>query len=237
MTAALKIEGPKIGTHDPKVGAMANRLIDLFVRNGNQDDGDNWGVVEEILNFATEASQRIAAQRQRIAYLESLSTTDELTGLANRRGLLQHLYRTISRVRRHREKALVGFFDLDDLKRVNDTYGHEAGDAVLLHLAGLLKKNIRSSDFAARVGGDEFVVILERAGLRSGGARLGVIRDLIESHPARYRGVSIPVRVSLGSAELDGDTGVNEILAAADDSMYADKDARKRARRRFQRAG
>lgn len=192
-----------------------------------QDQGEGWQLVERILSYAVEAEQEISEQHARIGYLESLATTDELTGLGNRRSLFQKLYRTLSHAQRHRSTGLVGYFDLDDFKLVNDTYGHEAGDAVLRHTAAMVANSIRTADFAARLGGDEFVIVLECKDLAAVGERLHQMRRRIESVPAVYRGVTIPIRMSLGIISFDLDSSVNEILSGADDAMYCDKRQRK----------
>ncbi len=100
----------------------------------------------------------IAVARERIA---SLAYSDPLTGLANRTSLMPALDQAVQRARRRNAKLAVIFLDLDGFKQINDAYGHDAGDALLIELAGRLRDNRRASDLVARLGGDEFLVVLE----------------------------------------------------------------------------
>ena len=100
----------------------------------------------------------IALARERIA---SLAYSDPLTGLANRTSLMPALDQAVQRARRKNSKLAVVFLDLDGFKEINDVYGHDAGDALLIELAGRLRDNLRASDLIARLGGDEFLVVLE----------------------------------------------------------------------------
>ena len=100
----------------------------------------------------------IALARERIA---SLAYSDPLTGLANRTSLMPALEQAVQRARRTNSKLAVVFLDLDGFKEINDAYGHDAGDALLVELAGRLRDNLRASDLIARLGGDEFLVVLE----------------------------------------------------------------------------
>ncbi|MGQ0547218.1 MAG: diguanylate cyclase domain-containing protein, partial [Betaproteobacteria bacterium] len=100
----------------------------------------------------------IATARERIA---SLAYSDPLTGLANRASLVPSLEQAVQRARRRNGKLAVVFLDLDGFKETNDLYGHDAGDALLVELAGRLRQHLRSSDLIARLGGDEFLVVLE----------------------------------------------------------------------------
>ncbi|HEV3009183.1 MAG TPA: diguanylate cyclase, partial [Burkholderiales bacterium] len=100
----------------------------------------------------------IALARERIA---SLAYSDPLTGLANRTSLMPALEQAVQRARRKNSKLAVVFLDLDGFKQINDAYGHDAGDALLIELAGRLRDNLRASDLIARLGGDEFLVVLE----------------------------------------------------------------------------
>jgi len=135
-------------------------------------------------------------------HIEAMSQTDGLTGLANQRYFSRRLDEEIQRARRyHRTLALI-FFDMDELKVINDTYGHQAGDALLRQMGEILRKNIRSIDIIARYGGDEFCIIMPEAD-RSMCTRF---MERLKNDVARNRftvdGISVPLTctVSLGGA-------------------------------------
>jgi diguanylate cyclase (GGDEF)-like protein len=155
-----------------------------------------------------------------------LSITDGLTGLSNRRHFELTAAIELQRARRFGEPFGVALVDLDELKAVNDRHGHQAGDAVLVELARRLTEATRDVDLVARIGGDEFVVLLpntDAAGTRT------VARKLIgrvNAPPFLVDGAEYCVTVSIGLASYpeSGDT-VNELLAAADAALYRAKAA------------
>src|SRR5690606_9610578 len=107
------------------------------------------------------ANLKIAEQEERIALLEKQVTMDELTGLLNRRGFFDTFDREIDRTNRgHSQGGLLVLIDLDNFKMINDTYGHQAGDAALKLVAKTLVTESRRMDACARLGGDEFIVLL-----------------------------------------------------------------------------
>ena len=211
---------------NPKVDRLAHRLMLSAGREGAELLGNSWTLIEEVLAFAAEAEQRITSQQNRIHHLESLSMTDELTGLANLRGLKRFLRRAIANARRYDEYGVVGYIDLDDFKEINDRHSHAAGDRLLRHVAGILKAKIRITDMAARIGGDEFAVVLSRSDWGHGAARLVDFQQAINSQPVEIYGKRIPVRASMGIAPFGPTSNIKQLLGFADEAMYADKRAR-----------
>ncbi|MEM9750242.1 MAG: GGDEF domain-containing protein [Pseudomonadota bacterium] len=209
--------------HNPVVGRLA-RQLEASLGAGRRDlDRSSLKVVERMLEFAAEAEQRIIEQSQRISYLEALSITDELTGLLNRRGFYDVLERTLANARRHKEHGVLVYVDLDGFKSINDTYGHEAGDAVLQRAAEILKANTRDTDYLARLGGDEFAALLVRGNQRSLSIRLLYLSDVLNASEVDFNGVSLPVRGSVGAAPYDPDTSVEALMREADAAMYRAK--------------
>lgn len=152
-----------------------------------------------------------------------VALVDTLTGLATRALLLDRLAQALFRARRRLKLVAVMFLDLDGFKNVNDTYGHEAGDAVLVEVAARVRRVVRPSDTVARIGGDEFVVVCED--LR-GESDLALIVDRLHSTLAgayALRDAVVAVGVSIGATLTDGSVGVEDVLHEADSLMYQAK--------------
>lgn len=222
---------PTIGLIDPGanpyVGRLASEILDAFSARDAEYDSDRLSLLERILSFAANAEQELAAQRKRIAELEALIKADELTGLSNRRGLEEEMTRLISSARRYDEQGVVCYLDIDDFKQVNDRWGHQAGDQVLRNVADTLVKNTRANDIVARVGGDEFIVVLTRASIADGLEKARAMQQQLDESTVDIPGGDIPVKVSVGVQGYDGDTEVSALLNNADHAMYVNKRARK----------
>ncbi|MCG8695770.1 MAG: GGDEF domain-containing protein [Minwuiales bacterium] len=202
---------------------MVDRVMRRLDGRSPAIDAEQRAVIEELLAYAANAEQQIAVQQARISYLESLSMTDELTGLANRRGFEQALQRILSSARRYGETGVVAFIDLDRFKHINDTLGHEAGDLVLRHVAALLADNIRMTDTVARLGGDEFVVLLTRTDAENGRKRAATLQRLLNQSQLSYQGRDIQIQASFGVQAYDGATDMADLLRRADRAMYRNK--------------
>ena len=190
------------------------------------DEDPNLGEAEMSFKttFAAQVGLSVANIRLREA-LRTQSTKDPLTGLYNRRYLQEMLDREIRRAIRSEQALGVLMLDLDHFKNFNDTYGHEAGDAVLRETASFLVRSIRAEDFVCRYGGEEFVVILPTADLRAAEARAQRIRtklrDLVIMHDGRSLGL---ITVSIGVAALPNHgTNERDLLQAADAALYRAK--------------
>lgn len=196
--------------------------------------------VERVLKlFSTLIGQHIEREQllqqlvQATAQLAQHARTDSLTGLPNRRALLSELTRMLAHCRRAGAHLLIAFIDLDGFKAINDTYGHVAGDKFLIELAGRLRTVLRGEDLAARIGGDEFVVVglgpSDAAEAESAGARFSArISDATKGSFALggetldYAGASVGLAV-IDSSAMDAE----QALSLADKAMYE----RKRLRR------
>jgi len=157
------------------------------------------------------------------------AVTDQLTGLPNNRFLVLHLARELARARRLATSVAVLLLDLDNLKGINDTYGHQAGDRALREVASVLRRAVRPYDVVSRYGGDEFVVMLSDCGIAEAEAKRVELQRLIDSLPFLARATQrVRLAASVGAAVFprDGDTS-EALLAVADRQMYLDKGARK----------
>lgn len=156
--------------------------------------------------------------------VRSLSLTDTLTGLFNRRHFAQRLSEELSRGRRHGQAICILCVDIDRLKAINDDLGHEAGDRALVAVCRALKRNVRAIDALARVGGDEFAVLLPHTSARQASR---VSRGILREIARRSDGFTGKLSVSIGIAELNAAAMVapNDVLAAADAALYRAKAA------------
>lgn len=160
------------------------------------------------------------------AQLYDAGTRDPLTGLFNRRYLDQHLESDFRLALRHSEDLSVLIIDVDRFKRINDSLGHLAGDAVLRNVARTLSSRVRHEDVLARYGGEEFVILLRRTSLEGAVSLADSIRDMVEQLAVDYRASSIAVTVSIGVATLRHPPQFDDatsLLAAADVALYSAK--------------
>lgn len=160
--------------------------------------------------------------RQRNAELEHLSRTDPLTGLYNRRHLVEELNRRHNDSVRHQYPLCVALLDLDLFKQINDTYGHSAGDQVLHAFAGHLHSELRAGDVAGRWGGEEFLVILPHTGLDGALAVAERIRSATAAKPVSVDGQRITVTVS-GGCTLGPADSPEAMVHLADVGLYRAK--------------
>lgn len=154
--------------------------------------------------------------------IEELSRTDTLTGLANRRHFLDYFGKMISQARRHSYPLSLIMIDLDRFKQVNDTYGHGAGDDLLSAIGDLLNQETRKEDLAARIGGEEFAVLLTQAGEEEALRYAERIRK--EVMKIDVESVNKQVTASLGIATLQDDDDVESIMKRADEALYSSKE-------------
>lgn len=168
--------------------------------------------------------------RGHIEAIEQLSVQDELTGLYNRRFLFSSGLKLVAAALRAGQPCCCLMFDVDHFKRVNDTFGHQAGDHVLSHIGALLAGAIRRSDLAARYGGEEFAVLLVGADLDQGLDQAERIRRAMAEKPCEAAGRRLSVTVSVGVAAVYGvrefgEAALDDLLARADAALYAAKAA------------
>jgi len=165
--------------------------------------------------------------RQQVAQLERMSRVDPLTGLLNRSGFNEALCRTLTAAQRHDDGGALAYIDCDAFKSVNDTWGHQAGDAVLAAIGDILRRDTRSTDYIARLHGDEFAVLLVRSGMRLGTARLRLMEHAINNSTVLFGQHEIRLRVSMGIVAYDGSSSVEDMIRRADRAMYDRKQVRR----------
>ena len=190
------------------------------------------GTIRNFVRVFTDISLLKETQRK----LEQLASFDTLTGLPNRRLLHDRLEQTMLRTQRSNEGMAVMFIDLDEFKKVNDTYGHAVGDLLLQEVGSRLQKCIRSSDSVGRLGGDEFGIVLEGARLPAEAAQIGERIVTAMAEPIVVEGHRLTVAASIGIAIYPDDgTDAATLLRNADAAMYAAKEAGRNRFRFFSR--
>ncbi|MGH8993166.1 MAG: GGDEF domain-containing protein [Acidimicrobiia bacterium] len=184
---------------------------------GDPSTGNRPGVVTGFVQDVTEPKQ---VEEE----LSRLALKDDLTGLANRRAFVTVGQQLLRLAERAGETALLIYIDLDNMKEVNDTYGHAAGDQALIEAAGLLRSTFREADLVARLGGDEFAVFLPRhdAGAKAGLDRL---RQAVDLRGDRFPSIALSIGVS--TYDGDGPCSIEDLINRADAAMYAEKALRR----------
>ncbi|HET7200328.1 MAG TPA: diguanylate cyclase [Burkholderiales bacterium] len=184
-----------------------------------------WAVAGTGLLFALLLAVYVETSRRYARNIQEQAITDSLTGLHNRRFLWEWLKREFLRAERRSSTIAAIMLDIDHFKRVNDTFGHEAGDLVLKELGTLLKRSVRGTDVACRYGGEEFALVLPEISIENVRRRAEAIRVAVKQLALEYRGQSLgPIAVSLGVAVFpfhahDGDS----LFRRADEALYEAK--------------
>jgi len=194
------------------------------------------GIVLELIDLLsntyewrlTELQAELAAERKKTKDLEAKVETDPLVNTLNRRGLERELNRAITHSNRYQTSVAVVFFDLDNFKAINDRWGHPVGDEALQTVAKTLNGAVRASDIVARVGGDEFAILLWHISASSALAKARAIEQILATvEIPRARGASIGA--SAGVAMIGPLDCPDDVIARADADMYLRKSQRARA--------
>jgi diguanylate cyclase (GGDEF)-like protein/putative nucleotidyltransferase with HDIG domain len=182
-----------------------------------------------VLERVTEQAAAVIYNSTRFEQTEHESHTDALTGMPNRRSLDRQLEAGLEQIKHSGAIGTVVVLDLDRLKEINDTYGHEVGDRALRTVGNVLRATVRPNDLCARFGGDEFIVVLWDCLPEHEPRRVADLQNAVEAHPFEPRpGVRVSLSISAGAARFPDDgTTFEELLAAGDERMYRDKAGRR----------
>jgi diguanylate cyclase (GGDEF)-like protein len=181
---------------------------------------------EAVARLAEENALLRAAMsemRARLEEMEQASERDALTGLPNRPSFMRALERTVSRANRHGTPAALLYLDLDGLQAINARHGQIAGDAALIHVAKLLSDLVRTSDFAARVGGDEFAIILDHLDSDSAIETSDRIGRCIAENPLDLGAGTLPIRATIGVATILRGDSVEDVVRRGELTMHKAK--------------
>lgn len=161
--------------------------------------------------------------RSRIAHLERMADEDPLVPVANRRAFVRELSRMMSFSERYGAPSSLLFFDIDNMKTINDAFGHAAGDAAIRFVADTLMQNVRESDTVGRLGGDEFGVVLVNTAEPAAHEKGAQLAGAIEQGGFAWQAKPVPLGVSFGAFSFAGGVDASKALDEADRAMYAKK--------------
>jgi diguanylate cyclase (GGDEF)-like protein len=169
----------------------------------------------------------VEESRSRIAHLEKLADEDPLALVANRRAFVRELSRMMSFSQRYGAPSSLLFFDIDNMKPINDAFGHAAGDAAIRFVADTLMANVRESDTVGRLGGDEFGVVLANTDEPAAHEKGAQLAGAIGQGGFAWQAKPVPLGVTFGAFSFAGGTDASKVLDEADRAMYAKKQADK----------
>lgn len=183
-------------------------------------NGDRIKVGPSILKFLSGADAEAKYHEE----IYRMTIVDGLTQIHNKRALFEALEKELMRARRYERDLSLLMFDIDFFKRINDQYGHLAGDHVLRELARIVQERIRREEVFARYGGEEFVILLPETPLPGAAALAESLRARVANHAFVFQGERIPVTVSIGTALLgENDKVASDLIQRADEKLYEAK--------------
>ena len=182
-----------------------------------------------MVDLQMSLAQRVAELELAQESLRNLSLTDDLTGLYNRRGFFALAKQQLNSARREGRHASLVYIDMDGLKRLNDTHGHEIGSRVIQEVGDILRETFRSSDLIARIGGDEFVVFETSNDQIDEGTDVQRLQDNVTRHNAQQvRDYEISLSIGVASMDSDSSMTLEELLKNGDKTMYQQKRSKRR---------
>ncbi len=198
----------------------ATRVNDMPVREAPLSDGDHITLGETVLKFISHSS--VEAHYHEEIY--QLATHDALTEMYNRRHFIETVEKEIARAMRHQRALAMCIIDVDLFKPINDRYGHISGDNVLRQIAALVRRHVRNDDAAARIGGEEFAVLLPECGPEAAYGFAERLRESVEQSLFRPGGEAQRITVSIGIAAMTPERDTcSRMMAAADAALYRAK--------------
>lgn len=240
LTNAVSIDDAGVSRFHAQLERLGERALvrDLGSKNGTWVDEEE--IEERLLadgdhvRFGRTTFKFLAGDNLEHSYYLGMHTVamhDPLTELPNRRYLEDVLLREMARARRYSRSLFLLMGDIDRFKAVNDEHGHLAGDMILRETGRLIRRRLRTSEFAARYGGEEFAFVLPESAPEGVEVFAEALRALIETHEFRCGGIVVPVTMSLGGAAWDPSMHeTKDFVDRADENLY---EAKRRGRNRF----
>jgi diguanylate cyclase (GGDEF)-like protein len=213
----------------PAAESAAPRPVDPVLLSGVPETELTPRVRQALMALLAEVDQLrrdLGEARTRIDFLERLADEDPLIPIANRRAFLREVTRMIGFAQRYGTAASIVYIDVNQLKAINDAYGHAAGDAALLQISRILIENVRNTDVVARLGGDEFGVLLVQSDRPLAEAKAAQLADAVRQRPLVWQSRALPLQIAYGVHSFVGNDNAGDALDAADQAMYARKQGR-----------
>lgn len=202
--------------------------IDQHLQTFQDDESTRLDKANTVIKELSEKIENLEVEgdklRTRIEESEQHALRDMLTGIPNRQAYEERIANEIARCRRYESPLCLVVWDVDKFKAVNDNYGHAAGDKVLKVVAETLDKQIRATDFLARFGGEEFVLLLPEIELEAAAQVANKLREIIAETPFHFRDNRVSVTISGGVAQLKKDEPANDFFERADKALYTAKE-------------
>jgi len=198
---------------------------DAYQQRHSQHESQLGERLQQLVGRVTSLEQAASGLRQRLEEQRQLALVDTLTELPNRAAWDERLEVEVARWQRYGGELLLAVLDVDHFKRINDDFGHLAGDRVLKIIAGELRKRLRKTDFIARFGGEEFALLLPHTPLPEGLRLLDTLRQGIEQCPFHFKGEPVTVTLSGGLGRFAEGETLEQVFERADHALYAAKDA------------
>ncbi len=174
--------------------------------------------LQETQDHALQLEENLSEQRH-------LARHDTLTGLANRQTYNEHVDDVLKRYKRSKEEGCIVLGDIDCFKKINDNYGHIAGDKVLKKIANILRGSLREVDFIARYGGEEFVIVLEKTPIQNTEEVINRTRQMIEDTQFHFRSKRVPITMSFGVSRFIENDSPPDVFERADKALYQAKES------------
>lgn len=198
--------------------------VDTFILKEGEKDNEASRVIEQLKNQVKVMEDEAEELKEQIEKERQQTLRDVLTGIPNRLAYDERLNAELANYRRNQNSFVLVVWDIDLFKKVNDTYGHAAGDQVLKLVASILNKNMRETDFIARYGGEEFVSILPSTDLKGAQLITDKLRELIATSKFHFRDEAVNITISSGFAEVKNNEEGENLFIRADKALYKAKE-------------
>ncbi|BDM65218.1 diguanylate cyclase [Shewanella sp. NFH-SH190041] len=181
--------------------------------------------IEAMRKELTELNEEANSYKEKLIEQQKINQLDPLTQLPNRAALEDRMAREMRRFKRHGNPLWLAVVDIDHFKKINDTFGHSCGDKTLQVIAMALKNALRDTEFVARFGGEEFVLLIPNVSAKDISQLLNRVREKIKTIPFKFKNQKITVTVSIGAAQLNQTEAMEEVFERADAALYRAKNA------------